>query len=107
MKELKEPKEFRYPRVYVQDGLLHHPNSYTCGARIRIVYPNGKVEWMSDARAKLNLLSLWRNSCYAYQKLFRAPDRRKFKSGSEAVKAMRKYDQEEGFPLAIFAGEIK
>jgi hypothetical protein len=68
-----------------------------CG-RLRILYPNGKTEWMGSNPLRFQSMSRWRGMC-CWQ-----PENATMK---ELIKAMRKYDKKQGYPKAIFLGEIK
>jgi hypothetical protein len=104
---MKAPKTFKYPRIYRQEGTQEvqkvfspeaYSNLYSYGPRTRIVYPDGSSEWYCDFTYYDNLKE-WRWCCWNYGNVAR--------TGREALKKMSLYDKIEGFPRAVFIGEIK
>lgn len=111
MKKLKEPKAFKFPRMYLTQHL-----SYPTGpGRLRIVYPDGNVEYLvTDLNPALecDMEPAWFTSCfcgktYALYLSIKVPT-----NGKEGLEAMRYYDRLRGATKAngfhcYYLGEIR
>lgn len=97
MKKPKEPRAWKYPRLYYQSA-----PSYYNRERIRIIYPDGKSEWVDNVSDP----DLVYRPCWAGWK-DRVDDYGKNKTPFLALKAMRTYDRTFDWPKADFLGEIK
>jgi hypothetical protein len=108
MKGEKEPKLFKYPRLYFQKG----KRKGWCKNRIRLIEPNGTTHWICDSNLEICYSNTgWGSTCWAPKiiedqtNLFGTAG--KCRNGQSALAKMRKYDKEEGLKPAIFIGEIK
>lgn len=94
MRQPKEPKTFKYPRLYariVEDGS-------ECEQRIRIIYPNGDAEWED-----MTHFCLWHDPCW--NKTYH--NKKLSQDGNEAVSYMKQYDAKSYRYKTVFLGEIK
>ena len=107
MKKLKEPKTFNKPRAYIRvDGKNKIYSPYEI--RLRIIYPDGRAEWAdgiyapADSAGFINSYPCWHdNYLQGGWGLSSAP----LMTAEAAVKAMKKYDKEEGFKT-LYIGEF-
>ena len=108
MKKLKEPKTFNKPRAYIRvDGKY---KTFRRGAfRIRIIYPDGVSEWSDGTN-----LSFGKDGFEAYYPCWhknyqpnnsRIAYNKSLMTAEAAVKAMKKYDKQNGFKT-LFIGEF-
>lgn len=86
MKPPKEPRSFKWPRMYVRFG---HSADY---CRLRIIEPNGRSTWFGSLDGEEYMAS----PCW----------HRDYMNAKQAVEAMKKYDQKYSIET-IFIGEIK
>lgn len=91
------------PAIFYQDG-NGLSDGIINGPRIRIVYPDGNVEWCSLSSNSMYLgiqrYTFDRVPCYL-QELVRPP-----KTFFGALELINESDKEEGFPEMIFIGEL-
>lgn len=90
------------PAMFYQDG--RDDSSLSWGPRIRIVYPNGKIEWLTlvDDRFDLfNEFSFKRIPCYLSDNLLT-----KARNFKDAIRIITKHDNEYKFAEMIFIGEL-
>ena|ERR1017187_8527479 len=110
MKQPKEPKTFKYPRLYMR--LENCFDSMLAVQRIRIIYPNGDCEWGDGDCAEgrmIERLTTWADyrPCWHPNKMLNVGDKMpSLCTAKEAVKLMKQFDKNEGFDT-IFLGEIK
>lgn len=92
------------PKLYFQEG-----KDEEC-SRIRIIYPDGSCEWIISGSGNLSF-----SPCWATGKLFSSMvDFRPWnlfalgicKSQREAIRLMHAYDRRQGFPRALYLGEL-
>ena len=89
---MKEPKTFKYPRLYMRNTDKKVYSEWK--ERIRIIYPNGKTEY-DDVEY---------SDYFKFEKpCWRLRSRNPYKQ----VKAMKDYDASCGYYETIFLGEIK
>lgn len=97
VKAPEEPKSWNYPRLYFQS------TSIAKADRIRIIYPNGQSEWLSDGDANEKCTPCWAGytSCKdgVYVWVCESP--------GIALEQMRRYDRLQKWPPSVFLGEIK
>lgn len=94
---LKKPTGKR-PAMFYQDG-DGISDGIIFGPRIRIVYPNGKIEWCSLSRTLPLTYMFEREPCYL-EVLNRA------NNFEDALKIIAKFDEGENFPPMEFLGEL-
>ena len=105
MKQPKEPKKWRRPRVYLQ--LTDDREN----ERLRIIYPDGSSEW-SYYHVYFNIQKSHR-PCWSAGCEWIINSQRSWNtyvlgidtSPQEALRRMRKYDKEMRFPKALYLGE--
>jgi len=102
MKELKEPKTFKRPRLYFCEG----PSVFD--DKIRIIYTDGRSEWRNltllapEGEEKWTLAPCWASSTIGVDlKTSFGKD----KDAKTALKRMRAYDKTYG-RSALFLGEL-
>jgi len=114
MKRPKEPRNFKYPRIYYQEGLSFL--SMVKGPRVRIFYPNGDTDWATIADHYCgNVLPLGPDylfetePCWYVRKNMETDgfEHRKPNTMKKAIMRANEFDKKEGFPKMIFLGEIK
>jgi hypothetical protein len=93
---MKQPKTFRRPRLYYQHAVNHKSD------RIRIIYPDGRSEWLRDGDPEDTDIPCWAEEC----RCFNYEVYGKCKSAKESLRNMRKYDKLCGWPPANFLGEL-
>lgn len=90
MKQPKEPKIFKWPRIYY--GRSHEKDD----DRVRIIYPDVRCSEFYYVSLDVSFGYYWTTPCW-YSCLYDS-----FKN----IEAMKKYDKESGLKT-IFIGEIK
>lgn len=83
--------------MYYQSA-LGYDQTVSSSPRVRIIYPNGKAEWLwlySSWHVR------WRTPCW-----MSLPVNSKRRTAQHSLKKMRAYDKRIGFPKAKFLGEI-
>lgn len=91
---MKEPKDFKYPRLYYQETTYIGYARLIAGGRLRIIYPNGKAEYQVHQKS-----NRWIDTCWS--------DFGHLRTAECSLKNMRKYDKKMKWKKAIFIGEIK
>lgn len=86
MKPPKEPKDFRFPRMYVCFSL-----GLDTFSRLRIIEPDGRSNWLNGYSGSNEGMPCWA-----------IPGQ----SAMDAVKSMKEYDLA-NFLTTVFIGEIK
>lgn len=100
---MKEPKTFKYPRMYYCHG---YGELCSCieGPRIRIIYPSGLSEWLSLSKHPDSQYNTeWIFPCWLDLLAYNLGN----STGKKALRQMRTYDKKLYFKKAIFLGEIK
>ena len=96
MKKVKQSKPSgKYPALYYQEG----NDKFRGYERIRIIYPDGTSEFRDD------VMCLYKPGVVeAVKPCWSNGVKRTFDA---QVRAMHKYDVTQGFPPAVFLGDIK
>lgn len=103
---MKKPKltHTRRPMLFYQEG-NGNPYTYT-GPRLRIIFPDGKAMWNCYASGYEEFTV----PCYGYDLPYKVDKYdnscAKFPSAKAALKAMRDYDKNNGYPKADFLGYL-
>ena len=107
MKSLKEPKTFKYPRLYVgiqKNGELDNP---------RIVYPSGRGDWgasgwcHSDGTANVEYdFACWVAGEVKQHRSRLSEDLHRPELAFKSLRNMKKYLKQQGLDV-LFLGEIK
>lgn len=117
-KRPREPKLFKYPRIYINDcDVLNVLNTDDQPMpRFRILYPDGTCEFTFGCRYlsddyfyELDGTHV-NNSKSCFSTVtgdMGNEDQNKYTTGKQVLKAMRAFDRFFGLPKAIFLGEIK
>lgn len=88
------------PSMWYQDGNEKALNRFIYGPRVRIVYPNGVVEWASlDKNIRDTDYLFNTKACYIAWLKAILP-----KNQAEAIKIMNRFDKQSCFPEAEFLG---
>ncbi len=104
MKPPKEPKTFKYPCMYYQPGMRADAWALS-GPRIRIIYPNGKVEWACCNKLKDSSFHPMMKHTFSSRACYM--DNIKAHSGERTLALMRQFDRQNSFPPAEYLGEIR
>ena len=91
MKPPKEPKTFKYPRMYASFADVT-PKNCRDYCRLRIIEPSGKSIWFSGCNGFPSETPCWHS--------------RKIKTGAQAVKALKAYCSDASLDC-VYIGEIK
>ena len=106
---MKEPKTFKYPRVYFQEGDDKYIKRLAYSNRVRVIYPDGTCEWLCDQNVRED--GKFYRPCWGGIGVVSSEGAHgvtgKLRSGPEAVERMKLYDSIEGFLPADFVCEIK
>lgn len=107
MKSLKEPKTFKYPRLYVgiqKNGELDNP---------RIVYPSGRGDWGANGWCNSDRTAYveYDFACWVADKVEQfgsllSEDLHRPELAFESLRNMKKYLKQKGLKV-LFLGEIK
>lgn len=103
------------PVMFYQPGLEEYSNDLVKGRRLRIFYPNGKVEW-----AALGYISscgedaqYWFDNgpCFLQKQSIELDGRIRWvdfmpNDMEHALRLAKEYDKSKGFPKMIFLGEL-
>lgn len=106
MSKKKKPSG-KHPAMFYQEGLAYNnfwERTLSFGPRIRIVYPNGQIEWSTLVEGyydDFNKFSFEALPCYLSDNFLT-----KARNFKDAIRIITEYDNENEFPEMIFIGEL-
>jgi hypothetical protein len=100
-----EKLNYNRPMMFYQDacGLI---SSYNNASRVRIVYPDGKVEWASLAFSGEAFTIFDYGYTFGKYRPCYLEHRNRFKNAKEAIEFIHEFDKKEGYQPMEFLGYL-